>query len=92
MTGVQTCALPIFAGQDIRAHGNSPDAVITHVRNWLRSTSHRTSMRGPSKIKERFARFSAALPPLCDESGLDRGDLQFSDYVAVIEEWSRAER
>jgi hypothetical protein len=39
-----------------------------------------------------FALFSAALPALCDESGLDRIDLQFSEYVAVIEEWSRAAR
>jgi len=81
-----------IAGQDIRAHENAPDEVITHVRNWLRGVSHRTSIRGPSRIKERFARFSGALPSLCNESGLDRSDVQFTDYITVIEEWSRAAR
>ena len=81
-----------IAGQDIRAHDNSPEKVITHVRNWLRGVSHRTSIRGPSRIKDRFTRFSGALPGLCDESGMDRVDLQFSDYVTVIEEWARAAR
>ena len=81
-----------IAGQDIRAHDDSPDALITHVRNWLRSVSHRSSIPGPRKIKSRFARFSAALPALCDESGLDRSDVQFADYAALIEAWSRAAR
>lgn len=46
-----------IAGQDIRPHRNSPDEVINLARNWLRSTSGRRSIPGPSLIKTHFKRF-----------------------------------
>lgn len=76
-----------IAGQDIRAHGNSPDELITQVRDWLRATSKRRSVPGPKRIKERFARFSSVLPAFCDDLGLDRKSLQFPEYTTLIEEW-----
>jgi hypothetical protein len=79
-----------IAGQDIRAHANSPQKVISVVRNWLLGASSRTTIPGPVIIKERFARFSAVLPEYCDRQGLDRGDLQFSEYVTLVEEWLRS--
>ena len=79
-----------IAGQDIRAHSNSPDQVIGAIRNWLRSASRRTSIRGPVRIKEQFIRFSRVLPEYCDRQGLDRHDLQFTEYVTLIEEWLKS--
>jgi hypothetical protein len=81
-----------IAGQDIRAHMNSPDQMITRVRDWLRSASKRTTIPGPRFIKERFARFSSVLPESCDRLGLHRDDLQFPEYVMMIEEWLMSSR
>jgi hypothetical protein len=81
-----------IAGQDIRAHHDSHDVLITEVRNWLRAASHRTSVPGPRAIKERFAKFSTALPSLCDGVGLHRDDLEFADYTAVVASWLRSIR
>ena len=79
-----------IAGQDIRAHANSPDQLTVHVRQWLRGISHRTTIPGPARIIERFTRFSAALPVLCDDNGLVRNDVLFSEYVTLAEEWLRS--
>ena len=81
-----------IAGQDIRPHSNSPDELITQVRNWLRGASKRADIPGPKKIKERFARFSTVIPAYCDRLGLDRTDIQFPEYVTMVEEWLRSER
>lgn len=79
-----------IAGQDIRAHSGASGEVITIVRNWLRSMSERKTIPGPLEIKRRFARFSRALPDYCHRQGLDRHDLQFPEYVTLIEEWLKA--
>ena len=57
------------------------------IRSWLRGASKRSTIPGASKVKERFVRFSTVLPTYCDDLGLDRDDLQFSEYVTLIEEW-----
>ena len=77
------------AGQDIRPHSNSPDELITQVRNWLRGASKRANIPGPRKIKERFARFSTVIPAYCDRLGIERTDIQFPEYVTMVEEWLR---
>lgn len=79
-----------ISGQDIESHKNSPAEAISVVRRWLRTASKRTTLPGPVTIKARFAQFTAELPEICDESGLDRQDLQFVEYVTFVEEWLRA--
>jgi hypothetical protein len=76
-----------IAGQDIRAHNNSPDTAISIVRNWHRVASGRRTVPGPSHIKAHFRDFTAALPAVADRIGLDRHDLQFVEYVSLTEEW-----
>lgn len=79
-----------IAGQDIRQHEGSPDNVISVVRNWLKHCSWRSSVPGPEAIKQRFAAFSQVLPEYCDRQDLDRSDLQFSEYVTLVEEWLKS--
>ncbi len=79
-----------IAGQDIRAHDNQPDQLITEVRNWLKSISRRKTIPGPKPIRTHFARFSAVLPEYCDRLGLDRDDIQFAEYVTMVEEWLKS--
>lgn len=81
-----------IAGQDIQNHQNSPAKAINVVRHWLRIVSKRETVPGPIAINERFARFTNNLPALCDESGLNRNDLQFVEYVTLAEAWLRAEK
>jgi len=76
-----------ISGQDIQSHNDSPDEVITVVRNWLRAITRRKTFPGPVLIKKRFRVFSKVLPELCDKVGLDRTDIQFVEYVTLIEEW-----
>lgn len=81
-----------ISGQDIQSHQNSPARAIKVVRDWLHIVSRRGSVPGPVPINERFARFTRNLPALCDESGLNRNDLQFVEYVALTEAWLRADK
>lgn len=76
-----------IAGQDIRAHANSPDQAIAVVRHWLVTASTRSKTPPASTIKRHFLEFTAALPVLCDKTGVDRDDLQFVEYVALAEAW-----
>ena len=76
-----------ISGQDIQSHNDSPDVVITLIRNWLRAASRRKTIPGQNLIKKRFTKFSNVLPKLCDDVGLDKTDIQFVEYVTFIEEW-----
>tara|TARA_R110000782_G_scaffold129099_1_gene220668 strand:+ start:1691 stop:2308 length:618 start_codon:yes stop_codon:yes gene_type:complete len=79
-----------IAGQDIRAHQNSPDLVIKIVRDWLKAVSRRQTIPGPQTIRRHFTNFSAVLPTYCDNLGLDRHDIEFVEYVTMIEEWLKS--
>jgi hypothetical protein len=81
-----------ISGQDIRSHHNLPTTAIHLVRHWLRVVTKRESIPGPISIDERFARFTGDLPKVCDEGGLDRNDLQFVEYVALVEAWLRVDK
>lgn len=84
----QIC-LSDIAGQDILAHANNPEALLTHVREWLRIASRRTTVPGNGWIRRQYLAFAEALPRMCDESHLDRGALGYLDYVNLVEVWLR---
>ncbi|PYQ27469.1 MAG: hypothetical protein DMF56_20145 [Acidobacteria bacterium] len=77
-----------IAGQDISAHGGSPDEAIRAVRNWL-STASRHSVKIPSGtvIARRYATFKQELPTACERLQLNPQELTFNDYVLQVEEW-----
>lgn len=79
-----------IAGQDIRVHDNSPDEIIKVVRHWLMTASRRRNVPAVSAIRKHFLEFGAALPQLCDENGIDRDDIQFIEYVALVASWLTA--
>lgn len=74
-----------IAGQDIHAHGADPNHAITEVRNWLASKVR--PLPGGAVIQEHYARFSAALPTMCADSGLDPTALTFGDMSLLISKW-----
>jgi hypothetical protein len=43
-----------IAGQDIKAHGNSPEIVVRTVRDWLRDAIGQKTMPGGSHVWARY--------------------------------------
>jgi hypothetical protein len=76
-----------MAGQDPKYHHSAPHEAITVVRNWLRTVSGRSTIPGPRRIREHFAEFTCAIPEFAELLGLDLGDIQFVEYVTLVEEW-----
>lgn len=76
-----------IAGQDIRAHRGEVDLAATVVRNWLRTTSGRTTIPGDGFIRSEFAAFAIALPEMCEAGHLDRNALSYPDLIGFIQDW-----
>ena len=81
-----------IAGQDIQAHNNNPEAIVTVVRNWLRNASKRETIPSGSIIGERYQEFRGDLPQLAQEYQLKVEELIFNDYTSVITRWLRTRR
>jgi hypothetical protein len=76
-----------ISGQDIRAHEGNPMQAIKCVRDWLHEKSNRTTMPGSHLIQQRYERFNADLPELCDRLGWDVRGLTFMEYTIAVTEW-----
>jgi hypothetical protein len=75
-----------IAGQDIQAHNNEISEAIRVVREWLNSASG-VILPGGKVILERYRKFTANLPALCEKVGLTIDEIIFNDYTAIIYEW-----
>jgi hypothetical protein len=76
-----------IAGQDIKAHGNDTNKAISIVRNWLRSSSKRTTIPGGSAISARYVEFRQDLPGICKGLRLVEDELTFNDYTNIVSVW-----
>ena len=76
-----------IAGHDIRSHGNSPEQLITHVRNWLNDASGRKTIPGGRKILKRYRSFQSDLPEILNAVGLELDELTYNDYSNFVSEW-----
>jgi hypothetical protein len=79
-----------ISGQDIRAHGGNPERAIREVRDWLRLTSKRATLRGGKLIVEHYRRFKSDLPNICAVAGLEPDPLTFLDLSKLIADWLQA--
>lgn len=82
----QRC-LSDIAGQDTQAHETDPAKLLRIIRTWLLVASKRKTIPGYAEIQRQFEGFAAALPELCNMSGLDRGQLDYVDYVGFARTW-----
>ena len=72
-------------GADIKAHNNNVEQVIKAVRNWLRTTSGRSSIPTAALIIKDYIDFEQnRLPVMLKESGATVQDLTFNDYCAYV--------
>lgn len=77
-----------IAGQDIRAHGNDPDAVIGHVRNWLNAhTPVDLVLPGKAAIVTQYRRFQKQLPVMVKDLQLKETEISFVDWSKLIGMW-----
>jgi hypothetical protein len=75
-----------IAGQDIKAHNDNPETIISIVRNWLRMYSV-VSIPSGSVIVKHYRFFMRDQPLLCKELKLKMRELIFNDYVLLVSNW-----
>ena len=76
-----------IAGQDIRAHNNSPRIVIRRVRDWLQAAPGNAAIPGGAAIWTSYRRFRRELPIIAQEADLDPEQLTFIDYHQLVTSW-----
>ncbi len=80
-----------IAGQDIRAHGNDPGAVIGHVRNWLNTHSPANLvLPGKAALVTQYRRFQKQLPVMLKDLQLKETEISFVDWSKLIGVWLEA--
>lgn len=82
----QKC-LSDIAGQDTRAHNDTPRTLVRIVRTWLLQESSRTNIPGDQRIFTAYTKFSDALPAICEGSGLDYAELSYPDLLGLTQQW-----
>ena len=75
-----------ISGQDIKGHENSPEQIISSIREWLSHVSNKT-IPGPSFHINRYKEFKADLPNQCIKYSWDYDRLTYKEYVRLITEY-----
>ncbi len=75
-----------ISGQDIQGHKNSPELLISGIREWLSHVSNKT-IPGPSFHIERYKEFKSKLPCQCSQYSWDYDKLTYKEYVRLITEY-----
>lgn len=78
-----------ISGQDIQAHNDSPEKLITCIRNWLNNSSGRGMIPGGSVVLRRYTEFCKQLPEMCMNIPIETNELTYNDYCMFISEWLR---
>ena len=73
-------------GVDIKAHGNEPNIIIRKIRDWLSTSSRRTSLPSTLILQRDFLIFQNNLPAIAERLQLDINDIPFNDYCLIGEE------
>ena len=73
-------------GVDIKAHGNDPFTAIREIRDWLKTTSGRTTIPGYKLLIKEYQEFLKKLPTITHDLGLNIDDIPFNDYCLIVEE------
>lgn len=76
-----------IAGQDIKEHHGDVESAVHHVRDFLRGQDRARKPPSGPKIWERYQRFLAELPLLCQSFDLDPAKLTYHDYYVTVTEW-----
>jgi hypothetical protein len=78
-----------ISGNDIRAHGNSVERAVKHVRHWLRINCVPTIPSG-NFVWQSFNEFYAAFEEACKQANYDESDINempVSEYLDFVVRW-----
>ena len=77
-----------IAGQDIRAHHDSPDTATRAVRDRLSQfVASGTTLPGGQKIVTHYTAFCRELPAILRTLSIKRRELIYNDYTTVVTDW-----
>ncbi|RPD41475.1 hypothetical protein [Chitinophaga barathri] len=72
-------------GIDTKAHGNDPIQVLEKIRDWLRTSSNKTTIPGGATLRRDYRDFVTRLPSVVDKLGFDQDNILFSDFCQIVE-------
>lgn len=78
-----------IAGIDITPHANSPTELIYAVRNWLVTSSRRTTIPPGEAIINRFNTFHSNFTKACRVNSIDYAAMPFIEMVQNMTDWLR---
>lgn len=80
-----------ISGQDISAHNNEPQILVSKVRNWLSSNASEIVLPSANEIWIAYNQFTddliSTLSPTY--SAQDLNEMQISDYIKFSNDWVR---
>ncbi len=76
-----------ISGIDIIAHDNSAENLITAIRNWLKTSSKRTTIPAPEFICSQYSKFQKDFRTVCKKRGIDSRTMPFIDLTQNISDW-----
>jgi hypothetical protein len=79
-----------LAGSDVRAHQNNQKKLIQTIRDWLITTSKRTTIPSGDKINQRFTAFQSDMRRACKKRSLVYESLPYIELVGNMTDWLRA--
>ncbi len=76
-----------ISGQDIIAHGDSPEKIIKEIRDWLKTAARQKNLPGGAKMHERYIEFRKQLPLFCKERHIKLEEMTFIDFSEAVSIW-----
>ena len=84
-------AISDISGQDLSCHNGDAEEAIRCVRDWLRTAGRRTTLPGAGHIIDRFRRYEADLPAICEALRYEESRLTFNDLWETMVEWQKVQ-
>lgn len=81
-----------ISGIDVTPHNNTPKDLILGVRNWLHTSSRRTTIPSGDLIYKRFKLFQDEIKKACEKRDVDYDSMSFIDIVHNMTDWLRKNR
>ena len=78
-----------IAGIDVTPHKNSEKECILAIRNWLLTSSKRSTIPDGNKINTRYKQFKSDLKKVCNKSGRDYNSMPFVEITRNMSDWLR---
>lgn len=79
-----------ISGIDVTEHNNDVKLLITSIRNWLHTSSRRSTIPSEVDINNRFHLFQNHIRDLCIKNNKNYEDFSYLELVENMTDWLRA--